>query len=504
MKNSLLMLILTSGFLLFGVTDARACSCAVATTCEAFARAEYVFTGTVAKASETDGTRRHQVQIQENFLGMENVSLADVLTETASSCAFSMTEGKSYLIFAWKNEQTGELGTGMCSQTTEIESAQEAVAGLRRLKSSDNPGGIVQGKVIDSELSIWEKPKKPAQIDKVLIESKNGEKFEAAIAPDGKYFLDGLNAGLYKIYLDLPKGFITGAEADGLGSYDEDDENSGFVKVAGRGCTNRDFEIKINGVIGGRLIDADGLPVVEKRVNLLRLPDPNEVDTQTETALREPRDEEEDSNDEDPDSPTVDPPPAKEKFAAEYLAYSGENGAFIFKGLPPGRYLLGYGIDDFLNVNDDGDQYLPMFFPNSNKRETAIVIDLKKAEVLTDKNIQLAPKLKKRKISGRIVLKNGRRAANAEADFYLKREGYADADWGGDLKIDAKGNFTLDGYEETEYLIRAQVSKRVSDEMFEVTHSSKCFIVPKTGAVKPLKIVLEAGGANCDDETFRK
>lgn len=476
---------------LLGLTTADACSCVRMNACEAFSRAKIVFSGRIIKAVENQGTVKHQVQVEETFLGLDNSPLVDVVTSINSSCGFEMTEGETYLIFAWRKELTGEIVTGMCSNTKPIGDAEQDLAYLRAVKNSGKSGGNIEGLVYDAESSESE-PRKPDQIDKVLIESPNGEKFEADIKADGKYSLLGLTAGKYRVFLDLPKGFIT---VDDTNPYDEDSENPGFVEVPERGCVVKNFDVKIDGVISGRLIDANGLPVAEREVNLLRLPVAGKVKIKPEIP------------DENTEPETEKIEPEAEKYEAKYEAYTDENGGFIFKGLPPGRYLLGFGIDDFFRLNEEGDHYLPTYFPSSKKQETAVIIDLKRAEVVTDRNIQLFPKLKKRKITGQIIWKNGRVEPKARAEFYGGRDGFSRADWGGWLTIDAKGNFTFEGYEETEYLVRAWLEKPIGENngetYSEITNSSKCFIIPKKGSVKPIKLILEAGGSNCDVTEFR-
>lgn len=498
MKKSLALIAFLFGLFLFGTMTVEACSCMTMSSCEAYARAKIVFTGKIVKATDEQGIRKHQVQIEENFLGMENIPLVNVFTGTATSCAFSMTEGEDYLIFAWKNEETGELWTGMCSHTAQTEFAGEDLEYLRSVKSSGKSGGTVKGLVINAD-GDRENPRKPEQVDKVFIEKSDGQKFEADIQPDGKYELTGLTEGKYRISIDLPKGLITEQDAS---SYAADENmNPKFIDVAGKGCTTKNFEVKINGVISGKVFDADGIPVKERRVNLLRLADPNKIKNQNQVI--EQSAEIEDEADEDETQTVAEP--KIEAFEGDFDDYTEDDGSFSFKGLPPGRYLLGVEIGGYLNINLNEDQYSPTYFPGSRKKETAIIIELKKSEILTDKNIQLFPKLKKRIITGQVVLKNGRAVSKIESMIYAKREGNSDTEWMGDLKIDAKGNFTLEAFEETEYLIQVihYTGKKI-DENIEEGFSNKCLIIPKNGLLKPIKLVLEAGSANCDESEFRK
>lgn len=497
-KKILISLFFLLNIFFLGAINAEACSCMMMSSCEAYARAKIVFTGKIIKAEDADDSIKHQVQIEENFLGMENISMVDVYTDNASSCMFSMTAGKDYLIYAWRNED-GQLWTGMCSHTATMENAAEDLKYIRSVKSSGKIGGTIKGKVVDEGGTV-ENPKKPEQIDKVFIESDDGEKFEADIEADGKYEIGGLKEGKYNIFITPPKGYATNYETN---PYFDNSDAARFTEVAGQGCTVKNFEVKINGVISGKVFDADGLPVKERRVNLFRLPDPNKAKPQTDPN-RQTEDSEDDSEEDDSTQAATEiEESSDEKYEANFDDYTNEDGSFSFRGLPPGRYLLGFEIDEYLSIRDGQAQYVPTYFPGTKKKETSVIIDLKKSQILTDKNIQLFPKLKKRKIVGQVVWKNGKIEPKAGIDYYAKREGNPKSDWLGNLKIDDKGDFEFDGYEETEYLIEADFSIPTSENSSHTTHSSKCFIVPKNGMIKPVKLILEAGGSNCDEAEFR-
>lgn len=486
-KKILLSFLFLLNIFFLGAANAEACSCMMMSSCEAYARAKIVFTGKIIKAEKAENGLRHQVQVEENFLGMENVTLTDVYTDNASSCMFSMTTGEDYLIYAWRDDE-GQLWTGMCSHTAPVENAEEDLNYIRSIKNSGKIGGTIKGRVVD-ENGSREEPQKPENVDKVFVESKDGEKFEAAIEANGNYEIGGLKEGKYNIFINPPKGYTTNYDAD---PYSDDSDERKFTEVSGQGCSVKNFEVKINGVISGKVFDADGNPVSERRVSLFRLSDPNKA-IQSETTAESAETE---------DDGEV-PVQKAEEFEADFDDYTNEDGSYNFRGLPPGRYLLGFEIAKYLSIREDEDQYVPVYFPGAKKQETAVIIDLKKSQILTDKNIQLFPKLKKRKITGQIVWKNGKSEPKAEVEYYGRREGNPDSNWLGNLKVDAKGNFEFEGYEETEYLIKAEFNKNISQDSSETTHSSKCFLVPKNGTVKPIKILLEIGGSNCDEAEFR-
>ena len=69
---------------------------------------------------------------------------------------------------------------------------------------------------------------------------------------------------------------------------------------------------------------------------------------------------------------------------------------------------------------------------------------------------------------------------------------------------EAKGNFSLDIFEETEYLIKAKLITPLKDDKSKTTHSSQCVIVTAKDSAKPIEIMLEKGDSNCDEDEFRK
>lgn len=469
LKKLLLLIGISFTIFVFGASVAEACSCLRQTSCQAYSNADVVFVGRIMKATDKDGTVTHQVQVDENFLGLEGKSLVNVNTEIQTSCGFQMEANKSYLIYASKEKKTGALWTGMCTRTTSLEYAKDDLKYLHSLKENGNKGGTIQGKVVDEESAYAEKTKKPEGVDKVYVNRKDSKEIlTTEIESDGSYKLTGLEKGKYRAYLRLPEGFITDQE---IGVFsDEKDIESQFEEVNDRGCTVKDYVVKTNGIISGKVLDADGIPLKKINVNLISLNEKNELNEQ------------------------------------DYDAYTNENGFYEFKGLSPGRYLLGVGIDYFSSDREEA-AYLSTYYPSSRNKEEAIIIELGKAQVLGNHIIQLFPKLKKSKVTGQIRLKKGQvvpKGSYMQAEVYVKRAGFKRASWEGRLKLDKKGNFSLEVFEETEYLIKAENIKEFEENSLTVTHSSQCVIIIAKDSVKPLQIILEKGNSNCDEDKFRE
>lgn len=65
---------------------------------------------------------------------------------------------------------------------------------------------------------------------------------------------------------------------------------------------------------------------------------------------------------------------------------------------------------------------------------------------------------------------------------------------------DSAGNFSLDTYEGTEYLLQFDIDKPTGEVTVEVLFSSECFVLSKNSGNKPLRISLKKGNVECDEE----
>jgi hypothetical protein len=223
-------------------------------------------------------------------------------------------------------------------------------------------------------------------------------------------------------------------------------------------------------MITGKIIDGEGLPVKNNRLVLFRLEDSSN----------------------------------SRHIVDNNVIWTRADGTYTFKGLPAGRYILGSGTDNSLYIESDFAAYLPIYFPSTAKREEAAILKLGKSDVLTEKNIMLLPKLKKRKFTGQVVWADGRPASQADVVFYARRKIASDrAEGGFSINIDSQGNFTLEAYEKTQYFILARAFDSADRKTRKITYSSPCYAIPENGIISPLKVILRSGNGNCNVDDFR-
>jgi hypothetical protein len=144
------------------------------------------------------------------------------------------------------------------------------------------------------------------------------------------------------------------------------------------------------------------------------------------------------------------------------------------------------------------------FFPNALNRKNAQIIKLEQAQLLNNKNIFLT-KLKTRTVKGIVLFENGKPAENAGIEIDLKRENDGRKLRGGNVimtKTNSNGEFSINLYENTDYLLSADIWERIDDVQVNVLFSSACHVIPPNGEVKPLRIILKKGSDNCDEDKF--
>jgi 5-hydroxyisourate hydrolase-like protein (transthyretin family) len=460
-------------FLFFQNEGASQCECITFSPNRFFEMSDFVFVGTAKKVEEEKEAYKYQVQVEEIFRGVEDTATVDVFN-IANSCSKGPVVGRKSLIFTRKDKATGAYTIIGCSRSDYFENKERAVIEyFRWRKNTNSKGGVLLGSVIQSNKFIREEPRKPSGVDKVFVEGSDGEKYEATIEEDGFYKLTGLKSGRYKVFLTLPDGLIAARFRRVYYGIDENDGSFEIVDSKESDNVFVFFQVTYNGVISGKVLDSDGSPVKSIKVTLSRLPNESEG----------------------------------EIVGEDHKTETDNLGRYDFKGLLSGRYSIKVGINDnYLDPKSIEAAYPITYFPNTRKGEKAKIIELGIAQVMNEQNITLLPKLKKRQITGQVTMKDGRPASNVNISVRAKREDdkyKSSSGWYVLAETDSQGNFSFEGYEETEYLIRAEIWKRIDDVRVEVTFSSMCFYLPKIGNIEPIKLVLKRGSNNCDEDRIK-
>lgn len=463
MMNKLLKFAFTVTTIFFGYIEAFGqCTCAYVTPDSQYVEA--VFTGRVLTISEADKSNKYSVQISEIFRGLDSQESVEVY-DSFYNCSDRREQNKEYLFLVSTNKQNGRLEVVGCSYSSLNKYKQrQFIEILRWQKNSKDKGGLLVGKVTQTvdDLGISHKPE---GVNEVLIETENGEKHTAVIEPDGFYRFDGLKDGNYKVFLNLPKNLITYGEANGWNSFGPSRPN---VKISGDSGKIEDFSILTNGIIGGRVLDKNGMPVSSINVNLLRFEDG--------------------------------------KYDDEDAAETDQDGNFIFKGLSPGDYRLRVGADDSYVDPDDKEAIYPStFFPSTNNLNSAKTIKLRKVETIQNLEVIMLPMLRKRVVSGTVYMPDGRPAPDADVVVQIKRKDNGrilSSGWYVVTHTDSAGNFSLNAYDNTEYLVQVDIDKPTGEVTVEVLYSSECFVLPRKRQASSLKIKLKKGDSKCNEEKF--
>ena len=130
------------------ISIASACSCInLETTEQKLENAQYVFIGEVIDIELSNNyaeqLQEAQVRIIEywnpsNF--PEAVSLKLYATkDTGANCGYNFEENKQYLIYAYIDEETGQLTTNSCMGNLELSNAQNEIEELNELTKSTTP-----------------------------------------------------------------------------------------------------------------------------------------------------------------------------------------------------------------------------------------------------------------------------------------------------------------------------------------------------------------------------
>lgn len=120
-----------------GIPQAHACSCMMpGSPAEAFADTDAVFSGTVTRSIDDEEAYRTEVQfkVSTQWKGIDLSESSTVTVHTglnSAACGVEFMKGEEYLVYAYQDEETGELGASLCSRTTALENADEDLEYLK-------------------------------------------------------------------------------------------------------------------------------------------------------------------------------------------------------------------------------------------------------------------------------------------------------------------------------------------------------------------------------------
>ena len=318
--------------------ESAACSCAGGgTACAAVSRADAVFVGRV-----TDVSPGVQFDVERPVTGVEAGRIT--LQNGPGNCALAFTVGDRYVVYAHR-DRAGVLFTNMCTRTRPLSDPRTHadIAYFDRLRQPDAIGGLLNGVIRDATSDL--RPNAPAvrPLAEIQVSASfsDGEERTTTTQADGSYAFTGVPFGGVRISVRLPGQF-------------EAPQPVSVTIAESRPCAEADMYARIDGRVRGQLLDEHGEAA---RGIALQLADPGAVRADT-YPLR-----------------TLD-------------AVTDEHGAFEFRYVGPGRYVLGVGLQSPMRP---GKLHRRRFFDQTRDPVAAAIVQVGTAERRQLSPFRLAP-----------------------------------------------------------------------------------------------------------------
>lgn len=394
---------------------AYACSCESIEPDIAYQRALLIFIGKVEKSTMltrdvlkdgkpvVDSEGRHSFQsegivthfsVEEYFKGNGGPEVK--LTGTGTTCDINFEAGKRYIVYASQNGKGG-LGAFTCSRTMPLNDyAQSDVSYLRRTVQGGRPTmfyGFAYRRTGESRLGESE----PVDELAVIIEGE-GKRLNLKTNASGYFETFDLLPGSYRVRTGVT-GKLRGAEEK-------------TVELISGSVTSLIFRTTTMGSLKGRLIDQDGQPAGNQRVNLL---------------------------------------PAKGIPSYNLTsATTDEDGKFDFDEVAAGSYMLAVNFRGQRSLS--AAPFLASYYPNAPSTSEAQIITVADGVQSELDDFVLQKRYPTVSIKGIVVTSDGKPIAGAYIYMEQNKGGW---DSGGTIRTDAEGRFTQQGFEGVTYTLHA-------------------------------------------------
>ena len=413
--------------LLASARTAEACTCGgTGGPCESFGGAAAVFVGTVVgKTDRSKPDERgvvawtplvYRFSVLQPFLGVEGAEFEVSTGRGGGDCGYGFRKGETYLVYAYGGGDGKPPSTGICTRTQPVSAAAEDLEFLRGLHA--------RGAGVTISITVERLRQRVAAGDsktagglpgaRLTVEGA-GESRQVTTDSEGRARLSGLKPGAYKVRLAPPEGLTT--------TYKEEQE----VTVADRGCAHVYYSVADDGRVSGRVTEEGGRAAAGVLVALLEAEDPDPQRHYTR------------------------------------LERTDEEGRYLFKTLPPGRYLLAVNFNRYPQPDDPTNAYPRTFYPGVAHASQAEVIGLGAGESVKDRDITLPARRAESVVEGVVVWEDGRPVAGAHVSY--REVTYHDPGTdNGAPRADERGRFRLKGYQGQTLLIHARSDRRFTGD----------------------------------------
>jgi len=282
-----------------------------------------VFVGSVLSVTQlSKGEKQLHLMPEETFFG--NPSRTVSVNTNQSECLGDIQVGDKWLFYLLRDENSKTLRLAYGSPSKPAADANNDIFRLRRLADMSDTG-MLGGSV---SKVVWDNNRvrryDPVQNHKIVARrEKDDVEYTAFTDSKGNYEFEPLPTGRYDFNADTTPGLWT---------------EGGTVDISPRSCFEHVFQLEFDGRISGQVKNASGEPIGNAQVAAV---------------------------------------PADDEEAGFKSDLTNKEGFFEIKGLHPGRYLIGIGIQYGHTAPEWKSR---VYYPGVRTSDLAVVVEVSKEE----------------------------------------------------------------------------------------------------------------------------
>src|SRR5579863_104764 len=353
---------------------------------QAWEKAPVVFLGTVELADPDEDASQTifqaqsvRIRVDEAFKGVSRGQIIE-LRQAGADCDPTFRTGQRAVLYLHAGATPGTFSVAWCTRAVEsAESGGDDLLFLRGLPRS------AIGTRLSGEVELYEDSPRAGGLPNVRVKimGRTGLVREAVTNAAGVYEVFGLLPGRYRVSIDVPKGLkikfpiVTGSQ--GVPGDDA------AVTLARNGGASVGFVLQADTRLSGRILDAQGAPMIGVCFALQPVEGRGEKDAQS--------------------------------------GCSTEDGVFTMAMMLPGKYLLFAGDDVQLGLIKSSST---LYYPGVRDRQRATVVSIEAGEYVEHLEVRLPRDEKRYKISGKLRFADGVPVAGAIVTFTSPEHGYSE------------------------------------------------------------------------------